>query len=56
VTPNWWENVGHRPSVLGPDECEGYTADIGSNHAKAGLALVDEARAKLSSFNDARAS
>ena len=56
VTPNWWENVGQRPSVLGLDEYEGYTADICFDHAKAGLALVDEARAKLCRFNPARAS
>ena len=55
VTPNWWENVGKRRSVLGLDEGEGYTADICFDHAKAGLALVDEARAKLSHFNVARA-
>ena len=56
VTPNWWENLGQRPSVPGLDEYEGHTAEIGSYHAKAGLALVDEARAKLSRFNAARAS
>ena len=28
VTPNWWENVGQPPSVLGLDECEGYGTDI----------------------------
>ena len=56
VTPNWWENLGQRPSVPGLDEYEGHTADTGSDHVKAGLALVDEARAKLSRFNAARAS
>ncbi len=52
---NWWENLGQRPIVLGLDEYEGHTADINSDHAKAGLALVDEARAKLEKYNAARA-
>ena len=52
---NWWENLGQRPSVLGLDEYEGHTADIGSDHAKAGLALFDEARAKLERYNADRA-
>ena len=56
VTPNWWENVGKRRSILELDEGEGYTADICFDHAKAGLALVDEARAKLCRFYSDRAS
>ena len=53
---NKWDNLGQRTRVLGLDEYEGHTTDIGSDHAKAGLALVDEARAKLSRFYAARAS
>ena len=49
----WWADLGSRPSVIGLDEYEGHTADDGSDHAKAGLALVDEARDRL---NDYRAS
>ena len=47
-----WVNV---QAFSGLDEYEGHTADINSDHAKAGLALVDEARAKLEKYNAARA-
>tara|TARA_B100000315_G_C14562417_1_gene581184 strand:+ start:234 stop:1049 length:816 start_codon:yes stop_codon:yes gene_type:complete len=50
----WWDNLGNRPSVLGLDEYEGHTADLNSDHAKAGLALVDEARDRLQKYNDSR--
>ena len=56
MTPNWWENLGQRPSVPGLVEYDGHAADISSDHVIVGLALVDEARAKLSRFNAARAS
>ena len=51
---SWWDKLGNRPSVLGLDEYEGHTEDFGSDHAKAGLALVDEARTKLTRYNAAR--
>jgi len=51
----WWDNLGQRPSVLNLDEYEGHTADLNSDHAKAGLALVDEARDRLQKFNAERA-
>lgn len=51
----WWQTLGNRPSVLGLDEYEGHTADRTSDHAKAGLALVDEARDRLAAYNMSRA-
>jgi ganglioside-induced differentiation-associated protein 1 len=51
----WWNNLGHRPSVLDLDEYEGHTADLNSDHAKAGLVLVDEARERLQKYNTERA-
>jgi glutathione S-transferase len=50
----WWDNLGHRPSVLGLDEYEGHTADLNSDHAKAGLPLADEARDRLQKYNESR--
>ena len=46
----WWANLGGRPSVIGLDEYEGHTADDNSDHARAGLALVSEARDRLNDF------
>ena len=51
----WWQALGNRPSVLGLDEYEGHTADPTSDHARAGLALVDEARDRLAAYNRSRA-
>ena len=51
----WWQALGNRPSVLGLDEYEGHTADPNSDHAKAGLALVDEAKERLAAYNASRA-
>ncbi len=51
----WWDKLGHRPSVLNLDEYDGHTADLNSDHAKAGLALVDEARDRLQKYNTERA-
>ena len=51
---NWWKTLVN-VQVFWDDEYEGHTADINSDHAKAGLALVDEARAKLEKYNAARA-
>jgi glutathione S-transferase len=50
----WWDNLGNRPSVLGLDEYKGHTADINSDHAKAGLLLVKEARDRLQKYNISR--
>ena len=50
----WWRKLGNRPSVLGLDEYEGHTADLNSDHAKAGLALFDEARERLQKYNAGR--
>ena len=50
----WWRALGNRPSVLGLDEYEGHTADLNSDHAKAGLALVDEAKDRLAAYNASR--
>ena len=47
----WWDNLGQRPSVLGLDEYDGHTADVNSDHAKAGLALVEDARERLQRYN-----
>jgi len=51
----WWDNLGQRPSILGLDEYEGHTADANSDHAKAGLALVEEARKRLRKYKAERA-
>jgi hypothetical protein len=51
----WWHSLGHRSSILNLDEYEGHTADINSDHAKAGLRLVDEARDRLQKFKSERA-
>jgi hypothetical protein len=50
----WWDNFGHRPSVLNLDEYGGHTADTNSDYAKAGLGLVDEARDRFQKFNAER--
>ena len=50
----WWDNLGNRPSVLELDEYEGHTADLSSDHAKAGLLLRDEARDRLIHYNNSR--
>ena len=50
----WWKNLGNRASVLGLDEYEGHTSDLTSDHAKAGLALVDEAHERLQKYNSDR--
>ena len=50
----WWDNLGNRPSVLELDEYEGHTADLSSDHAKAGLLLRDEARDRLIDYNNSR--
>jgi glutathione S-transferase len=50
----WWDNLGNRPSVLELDEYEGHTADLNSDHAKAGIVLVDEARDRLERYNASR--
>ena len=51
----WWQALGNRPSVLGLDEYEGHTADPASDHAKAGLALFDEAKDRLAAYQRSRA-
>ena len=51
----WWHSLGHRPSILNLDEYEGHRADINSDHVKAGLRLVDEARDRLQKFKSERA-
>ena len=51
----WWAALGSRPSVLGLDEYDGHTADPESDHAKAGLALVGEARDRLAAYRASRA-
>lgn len=51
---DWWSRLGQRPSVLNLDEYEGHTADLNSDHAKAGLKLVDEARDRLRSYKASR--
>jgi len=50
----WWDNLGNRSSVLGLDEYEGHTADLKSDHAKAGIVLVEEARDRLQKYNTSR--
>ncbi|MBL6865103.1 MAG: glutathione S-transferase family protein [Rhodospirillales bacterium] len=50
----WWDSLGNRPSVLELDEYEGHTADLSSDHAKAGLLLRDEARDRLIDYNNSR--
>jgi len=55
LVAQWWENLGHRPSVLNLDEYEGHTADLNSDHARAGLALVDKARELLQKYKADRA-
>ena len=50
----WWKNLGNRPSCLGLDEYEGHTSDLNSDHAKAGLALVDQAHERLKKYNTER--
>ena len=50
----WWDNLGNRSSVLGLDEYEGHTADLKSDHAKAGIVLLEEARDRLQKYNTSR--
>ena len=50
----WWDKLGNRPSVLGLDEYEGQTTDLNSDHAKAGILLVNEARDRLRKHNSSR--
>ena len=48
-------NGGTVSVTVNLDEYEGHTADINSDHAKAGLRLVDEARDRLQKFKSERA-
>lgn len=50
----WWGNLGHFSSVLGLDEYESHTADLNSDHAKADLTLLNDARDCLQKYNLSR--
>ena len=50
----WTEKTEIAKEILELDEYEGHTADLSSDHAKAGLLLRDEARDRLIDYNNSR--